>query len=55
LEVIDEIENIIGKPVITSNQAQVWSCLRKAGIKDSIQGFGKIFHCSGNSLNSFIA
>ena len=43
-EVIDEIENIVGKPVITSNQAQVWSCLRKAGVKDQISGFGKIFN-----------
>ena len=50
-EVIDEIENIIGKPVITSNQAQVWSCLRKARIKDKIRGFGKIFNCAGDSLN----
>ena len=49
-EVIEEIENIIGKPVITSNQAQVWSCLRKAGIKDIIKGFGKIFNYTGNSL-----
>ncbi len=52
VEVIDEIEKITGKPVITSNQAQVWSCLRKAGIKDSIKGFGKIFKYKGNSLNN---
>ena len=50
VEVIHEIENITGKPVITSNQAQVWSCLRKAGIKDNIKGFGKIFKYSGSSL-----
>ena len=50
VEVIHEIESITGKPVITSNQAQVWSCLRKAGIKDNIKGFGKIFKCSGSSL-----
>ncbi len=50
VEVIQEIENITGKPVITSNQAQVWSCLRKAGIKDNIQGFGQIFNCAGDSL-----
>ena len=49
-EVINEIESITGKPVITSNQAQIWSCLRKAGIKDKIQGFGRIFNCAGNSL-----
>ena len=49
-EVINEIENIIEKPVITSNQAQVWSCLRKAKIKDKIQGFGKIFNYGGDTL-----
>ena len=49
-EVIKEIESIAGKPVITSNQAQVWSCLRKAGIKDNIQGFGQIFNCEGSLL-----
>jgi maleate isomerase len=50
VEVIDEIERITGKPVITSNQAQLWSCLRKAGIKDKVMGFGEIFKCSGSSL-----
>lgn len=53
-EIVDEIENILSKPVITSNQAQVWSCLRKAGIKDRIQGFGKIFNFEGNSLINHI-
>ena len=42
-EVIDEIEKRVGKPVITSNQAQFWSCLRRAGIKDNLKGFGKLF------------
>jgi len=51
LEVAEEIENLTGKPVITSNQAQMWSCLRRAGIKDRIDGFGKIFHCDGKSLH----
>jgi len=32
VEAINEIEGITEKPVITSNQAQVWSCLRKVGI-----------------------
>ena len=43
-EVIQEIENKTGKPVITSNQAQMWSCLRRAGIEDKISGFGKLFN-----------
>lgn len=52
LEVVDEIENAIGKPVITSNQAQMWSCLRLAGIDDVIEGFGQIFHRSGESVRA---
>ena len=43
-EVIDQIEKKLGKPVITSNQAQMWSCLRRAGIEDKISGFGKLFN-----------
>ncbi len=50
LEVAEEIEQATGKPVITSNQAQFWSCLRRAGIKDEIRGFGQIFSRSGESL-----
>ena len=43
-EVIDQIEQKTGKPVITSNQAQMWSCLRRAGVEDKISGFGKLFN-----------
>lgn len=53
LEVVDEIEAIIGKPVITSNQAQMWSSLRLAGIDDKITGFGRIFEKPGISLQSW--
>jgi maleate isomerase len=50
LEVAEEIEQLTGKPVITSNQAQFWSCLRRAGIKDDIKGFGQIFSRPGTVL-----
>ena len=50
LEVVEEIEAVIDKPVITSNQAQMWSCLRRAGIKDQLCGFGRIFSRPGLSL-----
>ena len=52
LEVAGEIEKLTGKPVITSNQAQMWSCLRKAGINDSINGFGEIFLRQGPGLET---
>ncbi|MCP4327483.1 MAG: hypothetical protein GY791_03495 [Alphaproteobacteria bacterium] len=50
LEVAEEVERLTGKPVITSNQAQFWSCLRRAGIGDSIHGFGQIFSQPGDHL-----
>ena len=47
LEVAQEIEEIANKPVITSNQGQMWSCLRRAGVVDEIDGFGQIFKKQG--------
>jgi maleate isomerase len=43
LEVLQELENEIGKPVISSNQALLWSSLRLAGITDTLNGFGSLF------------
>ena len=51
LEVVDEIEQAAGKPVVTSNQAQFWSCLRRAGIADKLQGFGQLFKHPGNAID----
>ena len=42
LEVVEDLERDLGKPVITSNQAAVWHSLRQMGIKDEIAGFGKL-------------
>lgn len=50
LEVAEAIEQATGKPVITSNQAHFWSCLRRAGITDEINGFGQLFSHKGASL-----
>ncbi|MEM7563220.1 MAG: arylmalonate decarboxylase [Pseudomonadota bacterium] len=55
LEVAQEIEKLAGKPVITSNQAQMWSCLRRAGIEDKLDGFGQIFQIDGSSLKQIAA
>ena len=52
LEVVEQIETETGKPVITSNQAQFWSCLRRAGIPDQLCGFGKIFELPGSSIGA---
>lgn len=43
IEVIEPLEKDIGKPVVTGNQALLWSCIRKLGIDDQVPGFGKLF------------
>lgn len=42
IEVIDEIEQALGKPAICSNQAMLWDALRLAGIKDRLPGLGRL-------------
>lgn len=43
LDVIEEAEARIGKPVIASNQVLAWHLARLAGLSDSRQGFGRLF------------
>ena len=42
VEAIEPIEADIDKPVITSNQAMLWHALRKLGVDDRPQGFGRL-------------
>lgn len=42
LPVIAALERDLGKPVVTSNQAMVWHALRKAGVRDRIEGYGRL-------------
>ncbi len=47
IDVLQEIEDAAGKPVICSNQAMMWDCLRRAGIADRIEGYGRLFELDG--------
>ena len=42
VRMIAGIEEEIGKPVITSNQATFWRALRMAGVPDKIEGYGRL-------------
>ncbi|MDN4016429.1 maleate cis-trans isomerase family protein [Zwartia panacis] len=42
LSIIDELEDLLQAPVITSNQAMLWHCLRQSNVADPIQGYGKL-------------
>lgn len=42
LDVIDDIEQAVGKPAVCSNQAMIWDTLRLAGIPDRFEGYGRL-------------
>lgn len=41
-DVIDELEHQIGKPIITSNQATLWQCLRTVHYDKPVEGCGSL-------------
>jgi maleate isomerase len=41
IEIIEPLERDLGIPVVTSNQASLWSALRRLGVRDRIQGYGR--------------
>lgn len=41
-EIIETLEHDLGRPVVTSNTAALWHCLRQGGIRDAIEGFGTL-------------
>jgi maleate isomerase len=43
LDIIGELEARTGKPVVTSNQAMMWDCLRGVGIDDKFDNYGRLF------------
>ena len=40
--ILERLEGAIGKPVVASNQALAWDCLRLAGDRRSVEGFGRL-------------
>jgi maleate isomerase len=41
-EVIQELEGRLDRPVVTSNQATLWYCLRACGL-DDVPSLGRLF------------
>lgn len=39
---IEPLERSLGAPVISSNQAMIWHCLRIGGVADPVPGFGRL-------------
>ena len=43
IEAINDLEQDLGKPVISSNQATLWACLKKLGIAHTNKALGRLF------------
>jgi maleate isomerase len=43
IEAVDDLERDLGKPVVNSNQAVLWTCLNKLGIRHSGVRLGRLF------------
>lgn len=42
VDVVERIEESLGKPVVTANQAMFWQCLRAAGCDLEAPGYGAL-------------
>ncbi len=43
IEAIDDLERDLGKPVVNSNQAVLWTCLNRLGIRHNGEKLGRLF------------
>ncbi len=43
IEIVDTAEKRLGRPIVTSNQATLWACLRRMGHTQNIPGLGRLF------------
>ena len=40
--ILEALEQDLGRPVISANQASLWHCLRLSGVKTPVQGYGSL-------------
>lgn len=48
--VIETLEGVLGAPVVTSNQAMLWHCLRLLGRNEPVNGLGALFRTPGTAM-----
>ena len=51
MEAAQELENRLGKPVITAVQATAWRTFHKVGLTDPIRGFGRLLELMPEPLD----
>ncbi len=52
IEMLDEMEAMVGRPVLTSNQVALWHALRLAGIDEAVPGVGRLLAEPATALAS---
>ena len=40
--ILDALEQDLGRPVVSANQASLWHCLRAAGVRTPVEGYGRL-------------
>ena len=49
---LDELEDALGKPVLTANQVSAWEALRLAGARQARDGMGELFRRGADGEHS---
>jgi maleate cis-trans isomerase len=44
IEAVNDLEHDLGRPVVNSNQATIWACLKKLGISHADKRLGRLFN-----------
>ncbi|MCE2468932.1 MAG: aspartate/glutamate racemase family protein [Dehalococcoidia bacterium] len=52
MEVVEELERELGKPVVTSNQATIWASLRAVGRTAPVDGFGALLRTESGAVSA---
>jgi maleate cis-trans isomerase len=47
LEMLETLEKDTGVPIVMTTAANMWRCLRMAGVKDPVYGFGQLLEKAG--------
>jgi maleate cis-trans isomerase len=55
IDVIEDLERDLAKPVVTSNQAALWRSLRLAGIRNAVPGLGALLRRDAASQSAVAA
>ena len=55
IDAIEPLEQDLGLPVVTSNQAALWTGLRSAGVRAAVPGYGQLFDTVPPALREGLA